>query len=357
MFNLIRSTFISHQIRCFILVLLLLTSRFPASIAAKLFFNCRLKTFKAVRNSTKYGQSLHQLLFITELSCICSVNYLCLHICAISLLLAGDVEINPGPTENYRSTVLRAQKAKIELKNFYLSRQSLVKKKHQLKSLINDLGRKCIYCFTETWFAENDHEKVYNPDKENFCCFRYDRKLMNENKVRRGGGVMILAPKHSSPKIQNDLNKILKQFESLWISLKLPHKQYLLLNLTNCPSKQQSMQFLHELAINIDNVVSRNETIVLVGYYNINYFEDAENQSLETILTPYNLEFFNKEVLTRISRNTLTRSLIDYVIADNFTVNSTIAFDNAIFSDHFATLCFLKYEKISKQLSTIKNVL
>ena len=43
------------------------------------------------------------------------------------------------------------------------------------------------------------------------------------------------------------------------------------------------------------------------------------------------------------------------MIADNFTVNSTIVFDNAIFSDHFATLGFLKYKKISKQLSTIKT--
>ena len=91
------------------------------------------------------------------------------------------------------------------------------------------------------------------------------------------------------------------------------------------------MQFLDELAINIDDVVSRNETIVLVGDYNINYFKDVKKQSLETILTSYNIEVQNKEVPTRISRNTFTRSLIDYMIADNFTVNSTIVFDNAIF--------------------------
>ena len=166
---------------------------------------------------------------------------------------------------------------------------------------------------------------------------------------------MILAPKYLSPKIRNDLNKFSKQFESLWISPNLHHKQNLLLNLTYCPSKQQSMQFLDELAINIDNVVSRNETIVLVGDFNINYFKDVEKQNLETILTPYNLEVQNKEVPTRISRNTFNRSLIDYMIADNFTVNSTIVFDNATFSDHFATLGFLKYKKISNQLSTIKT--
>ena len=115
------------------------------------------------------------------------------------------------------------------------------------------------------------------------------------------------------------------------------------------------MQFQDELAINIDNVVSRNETIVLVGGLKYHYFEDVEKQRLETILTPYGLEVQNKEIPTRISRNTFTRSLIDYMIADNFTVNSTIVIDNAVFSDHFAVLGFSKYKKISKQLSTIKT--
>ena len=104
---------------------------------------------------------------------------------------------------------LRAQKATNELKIFHSNCQSLVKKKHQLKNLINDMGRNCIYCFTETWFTENDHEQLYNPDKENFCCFRYERKLMNENKVKRAR-VMILAPKHLSQKNTKRSKKIFK---------------------------------------------------------------------------------------------------------------------------------------------------
>ena len=115
------------------------------------------------------------------------------------------------------------------------------------------------------------------------------------------------------------------------------------------------MQFLEELALNIDNVVSRNETIVLVVDYNINYFKDVEKQSLEIILKPYSLEVQNKEFPTRISRNSFTRILFDYMIADKFTVNSTIVFDNAIFSDQVAALGFLKYKKISKQPGTLKT--
>ena len=62
------------------------------------------------------------------------------------------------------------------------------------------------------------------------------------------------------------------------------------------------MQFLDELALNIDNVVSRNESSVLVGDYNISYFKDVEKQSLETILTSYSLEVQNKETPNRISK-------------------------------------------------------
>ena len=91
--------------------------------------------------------------------------------------------------------------------------------------------------------------------------------------------------------------------------------------------------------------------MVLVGDYNTNYFKDVKKQSLKTILLPYNLKVQNKEVPNRISRNIFTRSLI----ADNFTVNSTRVFDNAIFGYHFATLSFLNYIRISKQLSTKKN--
>ena len=179
------------------------------------FGNCRFKTFKAVRNSTMYEQSLQQILFITQLSCICSINYFCLNICAISLLLAGDVEINPGLIENYRSTVLRAQKAKNELKIFHLNSQIFRQEETSTKKSDWWLGLKQYLLLYRNFVHWNDHEKLYKPDKENFCCFIYDRKLRNENKLRRGGEVMILAPKHLSSKIQNDLNKLSKRFESL----------------------------------------------------------------------------------------------------------------------------------------------
>ena len=42
--------------------------------------------------------------------------------------------------------------------------------------------------------------QLYNPGKEKFCCFRCDGKVVNENKVRRGGGVGIMVPNYLSPK-------------------------------------------------------------------------------------------------------------------------------------------------------------
>ena len=99
------------------------------------------------------------------------------------------------------------------------------------------------------------------------------------------------------------------------------------------------MRFQDELALKIDNVVSRNETIVLVGDYNIKYFKDAKKQILEAILTPYLLE----------DRN-------------NFMVKSTIVFGNANFNDNFTTLCFSKGKKSTRSIvqnncSLIKRLL
>ena len=116
------------------------------------------------------------------------------------------------------------------------------------------------------------------------------------------------------------------------------------------------MQFLDELASNIFNVVSRKQTIVLVRGYNINYFKDVEKQSLQTILTPYSLEVQNKNS-NSCQWNTFIRSIIDYMIAGNFTVNGTIVFDNAIFGDHFVNLDFLNYKKNQQAAYHNKNVL
>ena len=43
-----------------------------------------------------------------------------------------------------------------------------------LKELIQVIGYKCIYAFSETWLSQNHPEELWHVDKQNFDCFRKD---------------------------------------------------------------------------------------------------------------------------------------------------------------------------------------
>ena len=85
--------------------------------------------------------------------------------------------------------------------------------------------------------------------------------------------------------------------------------------MTYLPSKQLISPFFDQLANNIDNVITENEKLFLVGDY-INYLMDNE-KNLETVLIPYYLNVQNKTVPTRVNKSSNGDSLIVYVISDN----------------------------------------
>ena len=149
---------------------------------------------------------------------------------------------------------------------------------------------------------------------------------------------MMLVPKVFSPKIRNDLNLFTGNFESVW---KLPTCPSLLVNVTYNPNKQNSTDFLDQLAINIDNAITKNEKIKLLGDYNINYLDTLEGSRLETVILPYDLLIKNQTIPTRLNKGNNTKSLIDYIITDCSTINDTIICDSIVKSDHFATLSLL----------------
>ena len=128
---------------------------------------------------------------------------------------------------------------------------------------MHDLGPQCIFCFTETWFCEFDDVNVFNPDKERYCCYRTDHISLAGTKTKKCDGVMMLVPKVFSPKIRKKLNLFTGKFKSVWISLKTPTCPSLLVNVTYNPNKQNSTEFLDQLAINIDNAITKNKKITI----------------------------------------------------------------------------------------------
>ena len=46
-----------------------------------------------------------------------------------------------------------------------MNEQKILKK--QLRTLVNDLGLRCVYCFTEIWRSESDDINVFNAKGKN----------------------------------------------------------------------------------------------------------------------------------------------------------------------------------------------
>ena len=88
------------------------------------------------------------------------------------------------------------------------------------------------------------------------------------------------------------------------------------MNATYNPNKQNSTDFLDQLAINIDNAITKNEKIIFLGDYNINYLDTLERSRLETVILPYDLHIMNQTIPTRLNRGNKTKSFIDYIITD-----------------------------------------
>ena len=135
------------------------------------------------------------------------------------------------------------------------------------------------------------------------------------------------------------------------------------MNVTYNPNKQNSTDFLDQLAINIDNAITKNEKIILLGDYNINCLDTLERSRLETVILPYDLHIKNQTIPTRLNRGNNTKSLIDYIITDCSTINDTIICDSIVKSDHFATLSLsgfklkLKRYQFKKKFSIKRTIM
>ena len=101
-------------------------------------------------------------------------------------------------------------------------------------------------------------------------------------------------------------------------------------------SKKQLINlFLEELALGLDRAATKNKKNFLLGDYNINYCN--ERNLLETLILPYGLLNSNTTLATR--ETSRTKSLIDYVICENFLSSQVL--DSILKSDHLATLTLI----------------
>ena len=247
------------------------------------------------------------------------------------LLLAGDIELNPGPVCVYKKTTELFKNNYRKLKFLHVNCHSIVSKKKQIDNLIEDLGNNTVYGFCETWLKEEDSEDYWKLKKDLFETFRSDRRIAIKKKgpkngsdknmalKEKGGGVMLVIPKSLNPKLRKDLNNLDKNlFESLWVECNLNNntadKSKQLINISYNPKKSLMNPFLEQLSTSIDYAVTENKALTLMGDYNIDYLNWKEKQCLDSITIPYGLNVVNNSHPTWVQGN--ANSLIDYIITD-----------------------------------------
>ena len=104
-----------------------------------------------------------------------------------------------------------------------------------MKELIQDIGYKCIYAFSETWLSQNHPEEFWHVEKQNLDCFQKDPIQTTKTK---GGGIIMYIPKLLKPRLRDDLNCFADtNFESLWVELSIQKKKCVL-NLSYCPDEK-----------------------------------------------------------------------------------------------------------------------
>ena len=145
-----------------------------------------------------------------------------------------------------------------------------------------------------------------------------------------------------------------KKYDSIWIEFKAElnkNDRTTLLNPAYTPNRNNKTDFLEDLAKSIDHAQSFNSNLILLGDYNLNYLNEDDKQSLDTILIPYNLDVTNKLTPTH------SKALIDYIITDlgiKDLTNISIVFTSPIKTDHQAT-AFITELKLNNNVRPIKR--
>ena len=124
---------------------------------------------------------------------------------------------------------------------------------------------------------------------------------------------MALVPKQLLPKICHDLHKFIPQFESIWKNLTIASKKQVLLN------------------------------------NDIHCLKKGEREKLCTVTIPYGLQAQNNKEPTRISNDSNTQTLTDYLICEPSLFEKVFACDTNLKSNHFGVVGIFNCYAKSKQ--------
>ena len=148
--------------------------------------------------------------------------------------------------------------------------------------------------------------------------WRWSTKQVEMVYKTSGVGVLLYIPRSFKPKERSDLTTVSEsRFESIWV----------------------------------DCAAAESKRIILMGDYDIDFFQKNEKRKLETLLIPYGLVSCNTNIRTRQSVN--KTALIDYIITENF--KKCFVTESILNSDHYGTVAILDEKMMMKQMPIKKT--
>ena len=233
-------------------------------------------------------------------------------------------------------------KPKSNFKIGHLNINHLLRKFDQLEHYVTKRNYD-IFCVTETWL----HDRVPNSEVqiEGYKLFRKDRK------VGEGGGELI----YVRDSIRTTTHEVLNDtdVESLWVEVKLPKIKSALVCCMYRQPKQISNQHYEAILDNIEQALSINDNIIILGDLNYDYCidENLANNPIHYIECLYNMS----QLVTSPTRVTKASStLIDVILTTMPELHQSTQVSKLSLSDHFLIETEIKFPKSVQNHKSIK---
>ncbi len=237
------------------------------------------------------------------------------------LILAGDVETNPGPFNDIGCLSILHQNIR-----------SIRNKFDYVKDNFLDFD---IICFTETHLTTDIDSLSLQLDG-------FD-KLFRKDLSAHSGGLAIYASSNFRPKRIDHLENILP--ESIWIEIKDHSKSYLICTTYRAP--HTTVDYWDRLNVCLEQAAELCPNVILTGDINEDQL-NLSNHKFRDILNLNNMSNLIEEP-TRVTE--LSHTLLDPIaISSNVnSLNVGILKTDRTISDHYATTIFISIDIISNE--------
>ena len=251
------------------------------------------------------------------------------------LLLCGDVEINPGPSQLILGHLNTRSIASVT---------NEIDKPTLIQDLISDSNIE-IFSVNETWLHPNELPQTLNSFvPENYSFLNCPRV------TGRGGGVGFI--------YRNFLNlqrcdlPIYSSFESLFAKCSLGNKNFSFLTIYRPPASSAST-FFTEFSDLLENISSTLSELIICGDFNFHVDDNSNRESLKFLSI---LDNFNLMQHINFPTHKLGHTLDLFITRQNSVMTVKNEFEYVCFSDHLVIISEICIPAKCKINSTFKEV-